>query len=127
MTRDTISLDEFRARLKAQGVRGRMHFAFKCPICATVQSLTSFACAGAKADEAEKYIGFSCIGRVTGAGAPRKEPDGNPCNWTLGGLLQIHNLVVLDEDGKPHPHFEIATPEEAQALEKANASGCDHG
>lgn len=122
MSRETISIDEFRTRLKAQGVSDRTYFAFKCPMCATVQSLQSFFCAGADAEAAEKFIGFSCIGRVTGAPSPRKEPDGQPCNWTLGGLLQLPALEVIDEDGNAHPHFVVASAEEAQALSIANAA-----
>ena len=126
---ETIQLDEFRARIKAQGVSDRSHAAFKCPMCKTVQSITSFTCAGADAETAEKYIGFSCIGRITGAEGPRKAPDGNPCNWTLGGLFRLHEMEVIDEEGTSHPHFEVATPAEAQALEAALATteGKDNG
>lgn len=122
MSLETISIDEFRARLKAQAVSSRIHSAVKCPMCATVQSLQSFICAGTDPEQAEKFIGFSCVGRVTGAPAPRKEPDGEPCNWTLGGLLRMHDLEVFDEEGVRHPHFVIASPEEAQALEAEHAA-----
>jgi hypothetical protein len=37
------------------------------------------------------------------------------CNWTLGGLFQMHALEVVTEDGERHPRFEVATPEEAKA------------
>lgn len=126
---ETIKLDEFRARIKAQGVSDRSHAAFKCPMCKTVQSMTSLARAGADAETAEKQIGFSCVGRLTGAKSPRKVPDGNPCNWTLGGLFRLHEMEVIDEQGTAHPHFEVATPEEAQALEAAlaTAKGKDNG
>lgn len=119
---ETIQLDEFLARIKAQGVSDISHAAFKCPMCDTVQSLTSFARAGADAETAKKQIGFSCVGRYTSAPSPRKVPDGNPCNWTLGGLLRLHKLEVIDEEGEAHPHFEIASPEAAQALEAAFAA-----
>lgn len=116
---ETIKLDEFRARIKAQNVSDRKHAAFKCPMCKTVQSINSFICAGADAEDAEKYIGFSCLGRVTGAGSPRKKPDGKPCNWTLGGFFRLHEMEVVDDEGHAHPYFEVATPEEAQSLEAA--------
>ncbi|KQQ72966.1 hypothetical protein ASF70_16000 [Rhizobium sp. Leaf321] len=119
---ETIKLDEFRARIKAQDVSDRSHAAFKCPMCKTVQSITSFARAGADTETAERQIGFSCIGRMTSAKSPRKEPDGDPCNWTLGGLFRLHEMEVIDDEGKAHPHFEVATPEEAQALEAALAT-----
>lgn len=117
MTIEKITLLEFQERLKAQGVT-KEHLAFKCPMCAFVQSAQSFICAGAGEDfgAVEKYIGFSCVGRFTGAGSSRKEPDGKPCDWTLGGLLSLHVLEVEVEDERFQPVFEIASPAEAQAL-----------
>ncbi|MBC8674441.1 hypothetical protein H2136_22710 [Aeromonas hydrophila] len=68
-----------------------------------------------------KTLGFSCVGRFIGAGSPRKKPDGKPCNWSLGGLLHLHELEVIDEEGNVHMVFEPATAEQAQALAKQNA------
>lgn len=120
---EVITVDEFRHRLRAQGVKGRDHFALKCPMCSTIQSATSLIRAGAGKDfdEVERFIGFSCVGRFTGAGSPRKEPDGQACNWTLGGLFRCHKLEVQTQDGEIHMRFEVATPEEAQALEALHA------
>lgn len=78
--------------------------------------------AGKTEGDVEKYVGFSCVGRWTGAGSPRKNPDGKPCNWTLGGLFQTHKVTVVTPDGKPHPIFEVATAEEAQALMRGKES-----
>lgn len=110
------SLEDFRTELKAQGV-DKLHLAFVCPMCATVQSATDLIAAGAGTDfdSVERVLGFSCVGRYTGAGSPRKEPDGKPCNWTLGGFFTMHKLEVIDEEGKRHAYFEPATPEQAQA------------
>ncbi len=110
------TIEDFRSELKAQGV-DKLHLAFICPMCKTVQSAADLIAAGAGTDfdSVQGVLGFSCVGRFTGAGSARKEPDGKPCNWTLGGFFQMHKLVVIDEDGKRHPHFEPATPEQAQA------------
>lgn len=112
----TMTLDEYKAAVKAQGVPHE-HIAMKCPMCGAVQSGADLIAAGAGADfdEVEKYLAFSCVGRFTGAGSPRKKPDGKPCNWTLGGLFSLHKLEVVTPDGKKHPRFELATPAEAQA------------
>lgn len=109
-----ITVEEFHAALKDQGVP-REHLAFKCPMCGTVQSAQDLIKAGAGKTFADVagYLGFSCVGRFTGAGAPRKSHDGSPCNWSLGGLFQLHKLEVVDEDGKHFPHFEPATAAEA--------------
>ncbi|MBQ0916850.1 hypothetical protein KBW71_00100 [Hydrogenophaga aromaticivorans] len=112
----TMTLDEYKAAVKAQGVP-QEHIAMKCPMCGTIQSAADLIAAGAGADfdEVEKYLAFSCVGRFTGAGSPRKIPDGKPCNWTLGGLFTLHKLEVVTPDSKKHPRFELASPAEAQA------------
>lgn len=111
-----MPLEDFKAALLAQGV-DREDYAFKCPVCRTVQSAADLIAAGAGKDfsEVERYLGFACLGRFTGAGAARKQPDGNPCDWTLGGLLRLNTFEVVTPDGKGHPHFEPASAEEAQA------------
>jgi hypothetical protein len=113
-----ISIEEFHAQLRDQGVSGKQHLAFRCPMCATVQSAASLIKAGAgeNFEQVERFLGFSCVGRFTRAGSPRKAPDGQPSNWTLGGLFRLHKLEVIDTDGKAYPRFEIA----ASALEAAN-------
>ena len=118
----TMSMDEYIDAAKAQGVPCE-HVAMMCPMCGTVQSDADLIAAGAGADfdEVEKYLGFSCVGRFTGAGSPREKPDGKPCNWTLGGLFALHRLEVVTPDGKRHPRFELATPAEAQAHMEARA------
>lgn len=119
----TMTLEEFHAAFKAQGVQSRNDIAVVCPMCATVQSARDFieAAVGQDFEAVEKYLGFSCIGRFTGASSPRKTPDGSPCNWTLGGLFQLHKLEVITPDGEHHPRFEPATPEQAQEHQKVAA------
>lgn len=113
----TISVEQHHAEIRAQGVTALEDVAFVCPMCKQVQSARDLieAGAGSNLEEVQGRLGFSCFGRHTGAEAPRKTPDGKPCNWSLGGLLQIHKLEVETPDGKRHPTFELATPEQAQA------------
>lgn len=122
MTREQIPLQEFLARLKAQGVP-RRHVALRCPACGTVQSMNSLIQVGAgdTEDDVEKYVGFSCIGRWLDAGPAdfqkTKPQNGRRgCNWTLGGLLQLHKLEIVTDDGEHHPRFEVASADEAKAL-----------
>jgi hypothetical protein len=112
----TMTLDEFKTAVLAQGVPHE-HIAMVCPMCGTIQSGADLIAAGAGADfdAVEKYLGFSCVGRFTGAESPRKKPDGEPCNWTLGGLFTLHKLEVVTPDGNRHPRFELASPDEAKA------------
>lgn len=119
-----MTVEEYHAALKAQGVPSREDLALVCPMCATPQSARDLIAVGAGEDfdAVEKYLGFSCVGRWTNAGSPRKSPDGKPCDWTLGGLFPLHKLVVVTPDGKEHPRFEPATPEQAQAHALATVS-----
>ncbi len=83
-----------------------------CKCLQTAQDLID-AGAGKDLDEVERYLGFSCVGRFTGAASPRSKPDGRPCNWTLGGLFSVHRFEVVTPDGKAHPRFELASRQEA--------------
>lgn len=80
-------------------------------MCKTVQSGRDFlnAGVGATMEDVERNVGFSCIGRWTGAGAPRSKPDGKPCNWTLGGLFRLHKMEVELPDGMIVATFAPAT------------------
>ncbi len=124
----TMTLEEYHAALKAQGTKDHADLVMICPICGTLQTGNDLIRAGAGKtfDDVEKYLGFSCVGRFTGAGSPRKSPDGEPCNWTLGGLFQMHKLEVVTPDGQRHPRFEVATREQAQShLANANGQFCE--
>ncbi len=118
----TITVEQFREELRAQGVSPHLHFAFRCPICKTIQSAQSLVSAGAGRDfgEVEGFLGFSCVGRFTGRRRhQRTDLPGLGCDWTLGGLLRVHELEIIHE-GERRPHFELATPEEAQMLQAAH-------
>ncbi|MDE2087997.1 MAG: hypothetical protein KGI63_12270 [Xanthomonadaceae bacterium] len=124
----TMTMQEFHAALLAQEVPNE-HLAVICPICQTVQSATDLirAGAGATMDEVERYLGFSCVGRWTNAGPfhsskRRRAPEQRGCDWTLGGLFRLHRLEVVADDGKHHPRFEVASPEQAQQLMRENAN-----
>jgi len=105
-----MTINEFHAAIKAQGASCREKITLVCPMCRTPQCAADFIKAGAGEDfeAVEKYLGFSCIGRFTGGKSPRAEPDGEPCDWSLGGLFKTHELEVLTPDGERHPRFEIA-------------------
>lgn len=73
---------------------------FKCPKCGNVQTLEEFQADGIEEPENKFY--FSCIGRYV---------SGKGCDWTLGGLFQIHKTEVESSDGKWIPVFEFADDE----------------
>lgn len=128
-----ITLAEAHARFKAQGVSNNKHVAFVCPICGTVQSMASLIAAGVKPDVVETVVAFSCEGRFTRAGPWPSSKDQSAkarerrkvrgCDWTLGGLLRLHELEITFPDGaEPRPTFVIATPEQARELEREMTS-----
>lgn len=121
-----ITLEAFKNEVKAQGVE-RIDVAVICPLCDTPQSMRALIAAGAGATEAdvEKFIGFSCIGRFTGAGSgfAKDHPKGKGCDYTLGGLFKLPRLMVLLPDGEKFPHFEIAPKEQAEALRQSLMAG----
>ena len=93
----TMTIAEYRAALQSQGVPIE-EVKVICPRCKTEQCANDLIDAGAgnSFDDVQGYIGYSCVGRFdTSKG----------CNWTLGGLFQLHELEVITEDGKAHPRF----------------------
>ena len=112
-----LTLEAFRAEIKAQDV-DPLDYAFICPACNTVQSARWLITAGAGKDfeEVQGVLGFSCVGRFTGAGSDRIE--GKGCNWTCDGLFQIHKLTVITPDEKKHPHFEVASQQQAHEVRR---------
>jgi hypothetical protein len=115
----SLTLAEFQTIVRAQGMSRREDYAFKCPICGTVQSAASLIAVGAGDTfaDVEDSLAYSCVGRFTGRpGHKRGDPPGLGCNWTLGGLLRLHELEIIDPDGQRHPRFMPATPAEAAAL-----------
>lgn len=124
---DVITLAMMHDRLEQQGVSHQRHYAFRCPICGTVQSLASLVAAGLKPEVAERQIAFSCEGRATGAGPWPAEQTKSAkaarrrlirgCDWTLGGLFRLHAVEIKFPDGELRPCFDIATADEAKALE----------
>lgn len=135
---EVISYEELIKRCEAQRVSGAIHYAFRCVICGTIQSGATLKRAGATAEKASNMIGFSCEGRLTDAGPWPSDKDTSRkararrqvrgCDWTLGGLFTLHKLAVdipperesdmTPSEGYRRPCFELATPEEAQELER---------
>jgi hypothetical protein len=74
---------------------------FECVRCKTKQTGQDFLDLGYDQDKIERVLGFSCIGRFT---------DKKGCDWTLGGLIPIHQVEVVMPNGHKRPIFEFAKP-----------------
>ncbi len=122
-----LTWQQFQDQARAQGVSSREYIALICPACHTVQCAQDLIRAGAGEKPPEttsfetivKYLGFSCVGRFTGAGPAKMDaPPGKGCDWTLGGLFHIHELEIILPDGKRQMSFTLADPATAQAHER---------
>ncbi len=117
-TMKTITQDDFIAEASARFGDNVRDWKFVCPMCGTIQSvqqlLDAVVASGGTKDDVHGYIGFSCIGRFTGQGdvgiaaKNRGEKWDKGCNWTLGGLLRLHELEVVMQSGYRRPTFELA-------------------
>ncbi|WP_236167401.1 VVA0879 family protein [Pseudomonas fulva] len=119
-----ISLEQFQAEYKAQADK-REDIVVICPACGTLQNGQDLIKAGAGEcmDDLQGRFGFSCVGRWTGKGSATADviAAGQGCNWTLGGMFQIHTLTVVDPDGNEHAFFELASKEAADAYRAKQA------
>lgn len=87
----------------------RMKWRFICPACGNIASAEEYKLAGAP----EGAVGFSCIGRWTGAKRSMFETDKpGPCDYTGGGLICISPVEFTDID-RPgmNRYFELANLE----------------
>lgn len=111
MERKRITLEQWIALLKQQN-KPTVELLFRCPKCGTVQCGNDLIAAGAGAnlEEIESYLAYSCVGRWDQT---------KGCDWTLGGLFQIHTLEVMLPDGTVHPRFEPVQPSEPEAAHGA--------
>jgi hypothetical protein len=77
---------------------------FKCCNCGNVQSIEDFQ--KAKIEQPEKKVYFSCIGRWTG-GKGELGNKKSPCNYTIGGLINISTLTI-NRNGDKISAFEFS-------------------
>ena len=79
----------------------RDNWVFKCPICGNRQSVNSVLIKNPKlkAEDVRDWIYFNCEGRYTKRVG---------CDWTLGGLFQIHRVEVMVDGKRRNRVFEFA-------------------
>jgi len=111
----TMKVDDYFLIAENRFGRDPRKWKFVCPMCNKVQSVQDFLNLKERMDEdtIRGHIGFSCIGTFNGRGTEILFNDNNEkskhgCNYTLGGLFQIHTIEIKDNDGKTHPRFELA-------------------
>ena len=90
-------LDEAKKRFGMDATKWK----FVCVACGHVQSMSSVMDTDPdqSVDSVQEWINFSCEGRFN---------KGHGCNWTLGGLMQLHPVeVAKDGEEKPVRCFEF--------------------
>lgn len=93
---ETMTLEQWREKAVSLFGKDPLDWKFKCVRCGHVQKGRDFK---RLVENPMDFAFFSCIGRW-------KEDVG--CDWTLGGLLQIHEVEVVTEKGEKVPSFEFA-------------------
>lgn len=91
-----IYYEDWLKELKTRFGDDHKKWAFKCPSCNNIQTAQDFI--DNKIEDPKNKVYFNCIGRYV---------KGKGCDWSLGGLLQIHKVSVL-KDAKVYPVFEMA-------------------
>jgi hypothetical protein len=83
---------------------------FRCPACKHEQSVAEVLARNPSLGDPSDWIYFNCEGRYTA---------GVGCDWTLGGLFQIHTLEVYNQKGERSRTFEFAHERAATLIEQA--------
>ena len=96
-SRIQVDLKEWKEIATKKFGADKKNWKFKCPACGGVQSLADFIENNVPDPDGKFY--FSCIGRWV---------QGRGCDWTLGGLFQIHNTEVKTPEGDIVPVFDFA-------------------
>lgn len=86
--RRTISFVEWQAEGVEKFGEDMHQWRFKCPVCEETQSFREFL--DHKIENGRDKFFFSCIGRYV---------KDRGCDWTLGGLFQLHKTEVIDPEG----------------------------
>lgn len=103
---------EWKAEAEKRFGKDSKDWKFKCCNCGHEQTIRDFESAGIA--EPQNKVYFSCIGRWTeGKGTIGNKK--SPCNYTIGGLLNMSTTMVIDEQGNGHSVFEFGT----QAINEA--------
>lgn len=97
MNRQQINHEDWLAEAKKRFGDNPLDWRFQCPRCKETQSAREFH--EEKIRGVDRKVYFSCIGRWV---------EGRGCDWTLGGLLQIHAMEVITPKGEIIPVMEFA-------------------
>ena len=102
-----MTSEEFQSECSKRFGDDPLQWQFVCPQCKTVQTGQQLIDTGkVSREDVGGFMAFSCIGRFD---------ESQGCNWTLGGLFQIHELEVVIDGDTHRPCFELAEVEVQEA------------
>lgn len=99
----TLSVEQWRAAAIELFGEDELLWRWKCPSCGHIASTQDYKNAGAPSTA----VGFSCVGRWSGATQEAFADGPGPCSYAGGGLLRINPVTVMDGT-VAHRMFEFA-------------------
>jgi len=95
-----MTYEEWINKAKKLFGKDSYNWKFKCPSCGHIQSINSMVehNPSLNPEDIQNSVYFNCEGRIN---------EGYGCDWTLGGLFQVHKVEV-NFKGKIVPVFEFA-------------------
>jgi hypothetical protein len=105
-----MTREQWIAAGKSRYGADRMQWRFRCPSCGHIATPQDYRAAGAP----QTAVGFSCVGRWSGAASEAFSDASGPCNYAGGGLFRINPLLVTDGE-QEWQMFDFAEPFEGEA------------
>jgi hypothetical protein len=100
-----MTREQWIAAGKSRYGADRMQWWFRCPSCGHIATPQDYRAAGAPATA----VGFSCVGRWSGAASEAFSDADGPCNYAGGGLFRINPILVTD-GAQEFSMFDFAEP-----------------
>ena len=92
-----FTLKQWQEEAERRFGKGALDWKFKCPVCGNVQTMRMFKEKGVDPNKAY----YNCASRYGFGGR-------SDCKWTMGGLLSIGGVYVIDDSYNPRHVFEFA-------------------
>ena len=105
---------EWEAEAKKRFGDDFMNWAFECPACKHVATVTDYKNAGAKT----AAVAQECVGRYLGGRSAMYDEGPGPCDYAGYGLFRLSPIIVVHPDGVEQQVFAFAEP---AAKENENA------
>jgi hypothetical protein len=106
---EKLTLEEWTKQGEQLFGKDKKQWKFICPSCGNIQTIQDFIDLkenGVSIDPQTAF--FSCIGRFIENNKGTMFNDKSPCNYTNGGLINLSEVKVIDDEENEHYVFEFA-------------------